>query len=361
MRVFKNPIYQKRIILIIPSLVGGGTEKTLVNLANMFNTSNYKVEIICIYEKNKKVPNLSKGILINYLNCKNIKDSIFKLRSKFNLKKCSVIISFLTATNIAVSIARLFQEKKHYFIYTQHEIPSLNLFKQKKYFLYPILIRLFYPSASKIICVSKGLENELKRFLNKSSRTKIVSIYNYIENTKVFRNPNITSKLRLLSVGRLIKSKDFSSLLKAIYLIKNDLNVQLTIVGEGPQKEILEDEIIKFGLENICKIKNYAYNIEDYYSNSDIYISSSLYESFGNTIVEAMRFNLKIISTDCKYGPREILEDGKFGYLVKLKSPESIAEAIKKAVLSKKNPDYKKSLERFSMQTILKKYESLRA
>ena len=59
MRVFKNPIYKKRIILIIPSLVGGGTEKTLVNLANMFNANDYKVEIICIYEKNEnqlKIP-----------------------------------------------------------------------------------------------------------------------------------------------------------------------------------------------------------------------------------------------------------------------------------------------------------------
>ena len=60
MSVFKNPIYQKRIILIIPSLVGGGTEKTAVNLANLFNKSNYEVEIICIYKKNKKVPQLSK-------------------------------------------------------------------------------------------------------------------------------------------------------------------------------------------------------------------------------------------------------------------------------------------------------------
>ena len=145
MRVFKNPIYQKRIILIIPSLVGGGTEKTLVNLANMFNANDYKVEIICIYEKNEKAPKLSKGILLNYLNCKTIKDSIFKLRSKFNTNESSIVISFITATNIAVSIARLFQEQKHYYIYTQHEIPSLNLFKNNRYSFFPILIRLFYP------------------------------------------------------------------------------------------------------------------------------------------------------------------------------------------------------------------------
>ncbi len=360
MRVFKNPIYKKRIILIIPSLVGGGTEKTLVNLANMFNANDYKVEIICIYEKNEKAPKLSKGILLNYLNCKTIKDSIFKLRSKFNTNESSIVISFITATNIAVSIARLFQEQKHYYIYTQHEIPSLNLFKNNRYSFFPILIRLFYPQASKIICVSKGLENELKRLINRDSSGKIVSIYNYIEKTKSIRKSKTSSKFRLLSVGRLVKSKDFSSLIKAIYLIKNDLNVELKIVGSGPEKKLLKNEIIKFGLENICKIENYALNIENYYSNSDIYISSSLYESFGNTLVEAMRFNLKIISTDCKYGPREILEDGKFGYLVKLKSPESIARAIKKAALLKKTPDYKKCLERFSMKTILNEYESLR-
>ena len=68
--------------------------ETVSNLANLFNKNNYNVEIICIYKKKEKVPNLSKGIKLNYLNCKTIKESIFKLRSKLNIKKVQSLFHF---------------------------------------------------------------------------------------------------------------------------------------------------------------------------------------------------------------------------------------------------------------------------
>ena len=65
-----------------------------------------------------------------------------------------------------------------------------------------------------------------------------------------------------------------------------------------------------------------------FYQDNEIFILSSIYEGFGNVLVEAMSFGLKIISTDCANGPSEILSNGKFGILVPIKNPKKITDAI---------------------------------
>ena len=109
-------------------------------------------------------------------------------------------------------------------------------------------------------------------------------------------------------------------MIKAIDLIREKYEFKLTIVGEGPLSQQIIKEINKYNLQKICQIKPFTNNIQKHYLNSDIYVSTSLHESFGNTIVEAMHFDLFIISTNCPYGPKEILENGKFGILINMKS-----------------------------------------
>ena len=114
---------EKRIIFIIPSLNGGGAESTAVNLANMFYKNKYNVKIICIYEYIRN-PNLSKNINVTSLKVNKISNSIFKIRNVLSNLESSIIISFITSTNIVLSISKIFLKKKHFYILTQHEIPS---------------------------------------------------------------------------------------------------------------------------------------------------------------------------------------------------------------------------------------------
>jgi len=362
MKIFKDIKFKRRVSIITPSLIGGGAEKAAINLANMFHSNNYYVEVICLYKNSSENNLLNKEINVINLECRRISGSILKLRNIFIRTKSTIFISFITANNIAISIAKIFLQKKHYYIYTQHEILSYFLIKNNKElknFILFFLVKIFYPYADKIICVSKGLENELKSLIKENSSHKIETIYNNIYKRDFVKKRNSKKYIRLLSIGRLIESKDFETLIEGINLIKDQLELRLIIVGEGPQKVYLKNLIKEYKIENICEIKSFTQDIDNYYANADIYISTSLYESFGNTIAEAMMFNLKIISTDCKYGPREILENGLYGELIELKSPKSLAKAIKKLSTSNKRINYEKSLERFSNETILKRYEEL--
>lgn len=362
MKVFHSSKYKKRIVFVIPSLMGGGAEKAAINLANTFANNNYKVQIIMIYKNTTINPLLNENILVTNLKCKKIGGSIFKLIHKLSNIESSIVISFITTINIAIGISKLFISKKHYYIFTQHEIPSLNPFiTKRRNFYIPILMKILYPYADKIICVSRGLEREIRNFLEINLKSKIITINNCIEiRNSNFKKIKDQKKLSLLSVGRLVNSKDFETLIKAINMLKNELNIKLTIVGNGPQKKYLENLIRKLKIEEICQIKDFEIDIEKYYSKADIYISTSLYESFGNTIVEAMHHKLKIISTNCKYGPREILENGKWGELIKLRSPESIVNSIKKISIIKSTYNYEEVIKKFSSETILKKYENMK-
>jgi Glycosyltransferase len=92
-------------------------------------------------------------------------------------------------------------------------------------------------------------------------------------------------------------------------------------------------------------------------SKASVFVLSSIYEGFANVIVEAMACGLSVVSTDCESGPREILEDGKYGKLVPVGDPEALAKATMETI---KNPYDKEFLilraRDFSVEAAVSKY-----
>mgnify|MGYP005655414197 CR=1 FL=1 len=126
-------------------------------------------------------------------------------------------------------------------------------------------MKIFYPYSDSIVCVSKKLELEIKKLLSNKVNFKISTIYNIIEKDNSYVKISKKSKvLKLLAVGRFIKAKNHKRLIRAVYLLKDKLNLRLTIIGEGPQKNNLEQLILNLGLEKIVKILPFKKNIYQY-------------------------------------------------------------------------------------------------
>ena len=96
-------------------------------------------------------------------------------------------------------------------------------------------------------------------------------------------------------------------------------------------------------------------NLNEWYYNADIFILPSLWEGFGNVIVEALFYNLKVISTDCNYGPKEILNNTEFGYLAPLNDKIKFAELIIDVSKKDKLITQKRAFD-FEVSLITKKY-----
>ncbi|MCK4815270.1 glycosyltransferase, partial [bacterium] len=157
----------------------------------------------------------------------------------------------------------------------------------------------------------------------------------------------ITGK-RILAVGSFKDQKDHESLIRAFAKLQNSLSATLVIVGEGPLRPKLEDLIAELSLEKSVKLPGFFANPYLWYRDADLFVLSSLYEGFGNVIVEALECGVPVVSTDCLSGPREILEDGKYGRLVPVGDVDALAagmynslhESVDHALLEKRAKDF---------------------
>ena len=117
--------------------------------------------------------------------------------------------------------------------------------------------------------------------------------------------------------GRLI-NKNFSFLIDNFSILRKKFrDLKLVIVGEGELRKDIENQINKLNLNSVVKLEGFQSNVYKYLKHSKVFILSSLWEEIGFVIVEAASCNINIISSDCKNGPREFLNDGKGGYLFK--------------------------------------------
>ena len=169
--------------------------------------------------------------------------------------------------------------------------------------------------------------------------------------------------LKLISVGRLTYQKDFFTLLKAIKILKNIKKIELVIIGKGVEKKKLENYALNEKFDSNVRFIGYQKNPFKFIKQADIFILTSLFEGSPNVLVEALFLKKYIISTNCPTGPREILENGKYGSLVKIGDYKQISKILmnykKNKSISKKINLGFNSLRKFNYEINCKKYLNL--
>ena len=133
----------------------------------------------------------------------------------------------------------------------------------------------------------------------------------------------------VIAVGRLVPQKNFSSLIDAWKLVASKHpEWTLEIWGEGALRNDLQQQINNLGLKQSVYLKGYTYDIQEKMLNASIFVLSSFFEGFGLVIVEAMSCGLPVVSYDCPCGPKDIITEGKDGFLVPVNDEEALAERI---------------------------------
>ena len=151
-------------------------------------------------------------------------------------------------------------------------------------------------------------------------------------------------------------------LLESFNSIHKNINAKLILVGYGSEENNLKNFIKDNNLKNKVLLIKKPKNIYYYYKIADLFVLTSIYEGFGNVLVEAGIFRIPIISTKCKSGPKEILNNGKFGDLVNIGDKKKLSNLIIKN-LAKKNK-YKiskmfNSLKKFNIKKHIYEYEKV--
>ena len=200
------------------------------------------------------------------------------------------------------------------------------------------LMRSVMSRADALTCVSKDMVEQY-RLIFKSS--KHVCVYNIVDDhfsQNRMKEPVteewISDKTLpiLVAAGSLVPWKGFSDLILAMYELLKTRDARLIILGDGPMKGELEKLIIQLKLQHAVKLLGYVENPLQYFSRADIFVLSSHVEGLPNVLVEAMMCGCTPVATNCPTGPREVLQDGKYGYLVPVSNPSALAVGIAAAI-----------------------------
>jgi glycosyltransferase involved in cell wall biosynthesis len=162
---------------------------------------------------------------------------------------------------------------------------------------------------------------------NWSTHDNVIAIPNPVKQIS-----GVTSSLNnkhVVTVGRLVPIKGFSSLIHSFKIVLNRFpDWYLDIWGIGPSRSVLEDEINNNGLSDHIRLRGSSCSIQQELLSDSIFVCTSMFEGFGLTILEAMSCGLPVVSFDCDYGPREIIDDGQDGFLVPIGDEQMLAEKI---------------------------------
>ncbi len=384
-------------ILFYTSGVGlGGVEKVILEVLKAIDKNKFDIKLGLQYENENlfesEIPReieykymLPQEIIDKSLYYRSKKKNIFyKILYSFMLKYEKYIIKknylefskdreiiidfksgdFLKLINLNKGIKKI--------CWLHGEITKLNRYEERKNKL-----RNQLKKCNKVICICNEMkENVIKEI--PEIEDKLEMIYNPFDIEKIKelsenilelseKEKELLKNKYIIMVSRLeLKMKDFFTLFKAYQkILLNNNDLKLYLLGEGPDRKKIEEEIKKMNLESKILLLGMKKNPYPWIKNAKILIHSSKSEGFGLVLVEGLILNKVILSTNCPVGPKDILNNGKYGSLVDIGDYKAMADEMCELLSenSEKRNQYlektSEAIQRFDEKIIIKQIEKM--
>ncbi len=346
---------KNNIVLIMSRLGFGGAERVAVSFCNWIVENTDDKVTILKFDNNDSAYELDNRVnVINFENNSGNRVMAIINRYRFckkNLKKLNANLVF--AMFYQTELYAYFSKPRNCKVIGSERCNVLELSNLKK--------NITYYAAKKCNGFIFQTEGIKKTFPIKVQKNSIV-ISNAISNKKVYDIDVHNKENVITAMGRLNSQKGFDTLIKAFSIVnKKNSSYILKIFGEGSDRDTLQNLIDNLNLHDyvqLCGTKSDAINDV---ANSKIFVLSSRYEGMPNALIEAMAAGTACISTDCKFGPSELINDGKNGLLIPVDDVRTLSEKILFLI---KNDSARENIEKEAMKirkkldanTIYKKY-----
>lgn len=361
------------IVFVVPTLESGGAERVMRLVANRLANGNPDWRVLLVSLLDAPEPSapafLRPGAKLEVvrLGCKRVSLAAPALWWLLVRNRARVVVSTLPHVIRMVSVVKMMM-----FMSIHHIARLANTYSQQYRHagnhpggLVVNLARLTNFAIDHFIAVSSGVAQDFRVLYNVPVKN-ISVINNPVEpESFVYTNqlPAPSDYRRVLLVGRLVEQKNFELAIRAFLLLKQRLNVplRLTLVGEGPQKQMLSELANTLGVADEIEFAGYRRDVSDYYRASNVLLLTSLYEGFPNVLIEALHHGLPVVSVNCKSGPADILVDDRLGRLTNY-DPIEIAGALEYClndISDSKTAEFRKQhvKQKYSIEYVSERYQ----
>ncbi len=361
---------KKKVIFVINSLPGGGTEKVLVDMVNYLNPAQYDIALALFKKEGAllaRIPDRVKIYDLKRSSRFSFAKMVIRLAVLLKNTDADTVMSFMFYSNLILILARILSGSQAKIIISEHEHLSSKLKHARLKHIKKFLCKMFYKYADVCVAPSEGIKNDLM-ILFRLDPAKIAVINNPLDLSAIDKLKGMEAEhpkdKYILAVGRLTEQKGYGYLLRAYSLICKDIDEKLVILGEGEDEDKLKRLAKDLGLEQRVLFLGFQDNPYRFMRRASVFVLSSLWESFALVIVEAMASGTAVIATDCPVGPNEIITNGVNGVLV----PPADERAMARATLELlKNEDLRKRFieagraraKDFSIEKIMPAYEKI--
>ena len=334
-----------RLLCVVPSLGSGGAELHLVRVLNHLDPARYAAQVAVARGGGAYESLLDAGIARHVLvggalwsATGRMVRAVGPLRRLIERERPDLVFALLPHANAAAAVAvgrasprpRLVLGVQNPTLLDAGWLPVVARAARRT------LVRRWYPCADGIIALTQGVAGELVEVV-----PAVAGLVTVIPNAGVDERVRQAAREPLaegarsagvpliVACGRLVEQKGFALLLRAFAELRRRVPAVLWIIGEGPERPALEALGRRLGVAGDVRLLGWRDNPYPYIAAADVFALSSLWEGFGNVIVEAMACGTPVVATDCPFGPREIIRHGESGWLVPPGDPAALAGGMR--------------------------------
>lgn len=364
---------KKKVLFITPSLCQGGLEHSLITMLSLLDEKKYEMYLYTYGEDLSLLP-----LVPQYVHFKN--DLLDKHYNR-NLKALRLLSGEKFFSKVGKKErAERYTDKRKDFIHRQKVNQIKNAYNnlqfdvvignsigmtsetaavvnaKKRYVFFRSSVDLhhemnveLFPKYDGIIAVSKGVKDMLCKSYD-DVEDKVIVLENYVDAEQIIAKANerleevddkLKDRLVISTCGRFSQEKGFDLAVECAHILKDKgYDFLWYFIGDGAQREMLEQLIERYDLISNIRITGYTENPFPYIKCCDVYVQPSYHESYGRTIKEAIILGKPIVSTDT-VGGHTLLDNNNYGEIVDF-LPEAIADGIITASHKIKQNEYAK-------------------
>ena len=355
------------IDILLPDLRGGGAERVCLNLANEFASRGLQVRMVLMRAEGELLPLLDPRVKVADLGAARGRNLLWPLVRHLRQARPAALLANMWPLTFLAVLARKLARVDCRVVAVEHIAWSMTplVKRQRTVLALKTSMKWMLPRVDALLAVSRGAADDLERFAGLPADSVGTQFNPVVAATPpaVVAVPSLEigwlhgDQRRVIAVGSFKAQKNFPTLLRAFALLREQVDARLLILGEGEERPALQALVHELGLEHAVELPGFVVDTAPYYARADLFVLSSTHEGFGNVIAEALDHGVPVVSTDCPSGPREILQDGKYGTLVPVGDADALAQAMLAALHAPHDPTALKARARdFAVDTIADQY-----